>query len=602
MSKFIENPLQTRSDVQQAVRDLFDPLKPHFSKGASRVKIGFTGAHFDNGLAELEGFARPLWGLVPLALGGGTFADWELYRQGLINGTDPEHDEYWGVPNDYDQRLVEMAAIGLALWMVSDHIWTPLTPNQQANLVNWLNFINQRAVVHSNWLWFRVLVNMGLAHVGAEHNAHQVQADLDLIDTFYLGNGWYSDGDNQQRDYYIPFAMHYYGLIYAKLAGEQDPQRTTIYRQRAVEFAHEFIHWFVADGAALPFGRSLTYRFAQGGFWGALAFADVEAFDWGVIKGLVLRHLRWWFKQPIFSPDDTLSIGYRYPNLNIAEQYNSPCSPYWALKFFLPLALPEAHPLWQSDEQPLPSAPTIIYQPHPYMILCKDQENKHVIALTSGQYEPWIRHADAKYAKFAYSSVFAFSVPLGLRGLTQLCADSMLAVSDDGEYYRIRQRTFDVCYEHDALYGRWQAMNGVSIETWLIPCEASPHWHIRVHHIMTDRAIWTSEGGFAIDRTDNLAQSSVQEMDMGYAFACYPAGGSGIRDLLGHRQGEVLRLDPNSNLYAPRTVLPTLSAQYSVGDHWLVCAVLADPDGEYWANEWHKTPVLPTFIRDKIGM
>src|SRR5690606_28304342 len=123
------------------------------------------------------------------------------------------------------------------------------------------------------------------------------------------------------------FAMHYYALIYAKFASAHDAARAQRYRERATLFARQFVDWFAADGAALPFGRSLTYRFAQGGFWGALAFADVEAFDWGVIKGLALRHLRWWLRQPIFSPDGTLSIGYAYPNLNMAEQYNSPCSP-----------------------------------------------------------------------------------------------------------------------------------------------------------------------------------------------------------------------------------------------------------------------------------
>lgn len=596
---FITNPLQTRADLQQAVVDLFQPLKPYFSAGAAQVQIGFTGAHFDDTATGLEGFARPLWGLVPLTAGGGDFADWALYRQGLIHGTNPDHPEYWGIPHDYDQRLVEMAAIGMALLLIPEQIWTPLTPVQQHNLSKWLNFINQRAVVSSNWLWFRVLVNMGLAHVDADHQPTQITADLDQIDTFYLGDGWYSDGNNQQRDYYIPFAMHYYALIYAKLSEKTDPKRASIYRERATAFAQDFIHWFVADGSALPFGRSLTYRFAQASFWGALAFADVEAFDWGIIKGITLRHLRWWFKQPIFAPDGTLSIGYRYPNLNMAEQYNSPCSPYWALKFFLPLALPETHPFWQAEEKPLPQSATTYQQPHPYMILSKDRANQHTIALTSGQCEPWIRHADAKYAKFAYSSAFAFSVPLGHRSLTQLSADSMLAVSDDGEHYQVRQRTTDVKLENGALYGRWEPLRGVSVETWLIPCPTSPHWHIRAHRLVTNRPIWTSEGGFALDRTgdDPMTNAGVQTVGLGYASAQYPAGGSGIRDLLNQREGQVIRLDPNGNLYHPRTVLPTLFSEYASGKHWLVCAVLADPDRAYWAQEWEKVPDLPDFIR-----
>ncbi len=112
ISPFADNPLRTRADLQEAVRALVVPLGPRFSPGAARVRLGASGAHFDDHAAELEGFARPLWGLVPLAAGGGSFDGWERYQRGLANGSDPQHAEYWGDPRDYDQRLVEMAAIG----------------------------------------------------------------------------------------------------------------------------------------------------------------------------------------------------------------------------------------------------------------------------------------------------------------------------------------------------------------------------------------------------------------------------------------------------------------------------------------------------------
>lgn len=599
LNPLANNNLHTRADLQKAVHDLFLPLRLHFSPGAARVQLGFTGANYDNHAAELEGFARPLWGLVPLAAGGGVFSDWDLYRRGLSSGTDPDHPEYWGTPGDRDQRLVEMASIGLALALVPEQVWEPLQPETRRNLARWLGTINSVEVVDSNWLFFRVLVNMGLARVGAEYDEVAMYAALERMEQFYLADGWYSDGITAQRDYYIPFAMHYFGLIYAKLAKTQDPKRAQLFRERASEFAQDFVHWFAANGAALPFGRSLTYRFAQGCFWGALGFADVEALPWGVIKGLALRHLRWWSSQPIFAPDGTLSIGYAYPNLNVAEQYNSPGSPYWAMKFFLPLALPESHPFWQAEEIPLPELPPIHYQPHAYMILYRDRTSRHVIALTSGQYEPWIRHAGEKYAKFAYSTSFGFSVPLGRRGLTQAAIDSMLALSDDGEYYRVRERTTESEYVHGALRSLWYPLSGVEVETWLIP---GPPWHIRVHRLRTDRPLWSAEGGFALDRSgDNpIDRAGVEESGEGYAFARYPAGASGLRDLLGHREGRVLRIDPNTNLLVPRTVLPTLITQHSPGEHWLTCAVLADPHIDNWEKFWEQSPELPAFFYTEV--
>lgn len=597
---FAGNPLRSRSDLQEAVRALFAPLKPYFSPGAARVRLGATGAHYDDHAAALEGFARPLWGLVPLAAGGGDFADWDLYRRGLANGSDPQHPEYWGEPEGRNQRLVEMAAIGLALALAPDQLWRPLPAAAQANLIRWLGAINRLEIVDSNWLFFRVLVNLGLASVGAAHDEAALRAALDRLEQFYLGDGWYSDGANDQRDYYIPFAFHFYGLIYARLAGATDPERAQRFRERAALFAEQFVAWFAADGAALPFGRSLTYRFAQGGFWGALAFADVEAMPWGVIKGLALRHLRWWAAQPIFNPDGTLSIGYAYPNLNMAEQYNSPGSPYWALKFFLPLALPESHPFWQAEELPLPELPALMPQPRAYMLLCRDQGSRHVVALASGQHEPWIRHAGEKYAKFAYSTAFGFSVPSGRRGLTQAAADSMLALSDDGEFYRVRERPLESGVEHGALYGRWRPIPGVEVETWLIP--AGP-WHLRLHRLRSDKPLWSAEGGFALDRSgdDPIARAGFEQAGAAVALARYPAGASGLRDLLGQREGRVLRVDPNTNLLHPRTVLPSLLAEHAPGEHWLACAVLADPDRVAWEAAWEHPPALPAWCAQLLA-
>lgn len=590
-----DNDLQSRADLQAAVRALVAPLKFCFSPGGARVRLGVTAALYDQHAAELEAFARPLWGLAPLAAGGGDFAGWDVYQRGLASGSDPQHAEYWGAPGDRDQRLVEMAAIGMALALAPEQVWEPLDRRARDHLAAWLGRINQVGIVDSNWLFFRILVNLGLARVGATYDEAALRAALDRLDHFYLGDGWYADGLTAQRDYYIPMAFHYYSLVYARLWGDRDPARAQRFRERAARFAQDFMHWFAADGAALPFGRSLTYRLAQGAFWGALAFADVEALPWGVIKGLALRHLRWWSRQPIFGPDGVLSIGYAYPNLNMAEQYNAPGSPYYGLKFFLPLALPESHPFWQAAEAPLPELPPVQHQPHPGMILVRDRASRHVVALQSGQHEPWIRHAGEKYAKFAYSTAFGFSVPLGRRGLTQAAADSMLALSDDGETYRVRERPIEAGYEDGALRSSWRPMPGVAVETWLIP---SPPWHLRVHRLTADRPLWSAEGGFALDRTGDapIAQAGVEQAGDGVASALYPAGGSGLRDLLGGREGRVVRVDPNTNLLYPRTVLPTLIHQHPPGEHWLACAVLADPDTTAWELAWVQPPEAPRWL------
>jgi hypothetical protein len=34
---------------------------------------------------------------------------------------------------------------------------------------------------------------------------------------------------------------------------------------------------------------------------------------------VILRHLRWWQKQPIFDRDGILTLGFAYPNLAMCE-------------------------------------------------------------------------------------------------------------------------------------------------------------------------------------------------------------------------------------------------------------------------------------------
>ena len=125
----------------------------------------------------------------------------------------------------------------------------------------------------NNWKFFAVLVNLGLKNVGVSYSTDTIKHSIECFDGYYRSNGWYNDGNTRQADYYIAFAIHFYSLIYAKVMEKDDPENSRKYKERATLFARDFIYWFAADGSALAFGRSLTYRFAQCCFWSACIFA-----------------------------------------------------------------------------------------------------------------------------------------------------------------------------------------------------------------------------------------------------------------------------------------------------------------------------------------
>ncbi|WP_332302719.1 DUF2264 domain-containing protein [Rhizobium sp. GR12] len=581
------NPLRTRADCEEALRQLVAPLSAYISPGRARIRLSAGGAVFDRAAADLEGFARPLWGLAPAAAGGAAWIDWESIRRGLANGVDPAHPEYWGDVGDVDQRMVELAAIGYALRLVPELLWEPLPDRARAHLSAYLIAARAKEFSTNNWRFFRLMIDLGLETIGLSPDPEPAQIYREDIERLYLSDGWYRDGPDRRADYYIPFAIHFYGLLLA--AYGKPTEQTPRWRERARAFAPQFMAWFSQDGSAIPFGRSMTYRFAMAAFWGALAVADEEVLPWGVIKGLWLRHLRWWSGQPIADRDGILSIGYGYPNLLMSEPYNSAGSPYWALKVFAPLALPESHPFWQAEEEVCPARSGVSRQSEPGALLFSLPGD--AVALFSGQETTQaFRHTAEKYGKFAYSARYGFSIESDLTGFENAVLDSMLGLSDDGRHFRVRASNVVARIGNDFLYSLWKPWPDVEIETWLLP---RPPGHMRIHRIRTPRPLDANEGGFAVARTDNNAVELTDGADSAVIITAEDA--SAILDLGStvRRAGVCHPAPPNTNLISSRTWVPQLRAHLPAGETILRGLVVASCDPRIVATCCETAPSMP---------
>jgi len=459
------NPLSSRQDLVAALNTLLAAVDTQFPAGRSRFSLGDTSAHYATDVAQMEGLSRVLWGLFPLMAAGDSTPYSDKYIAAIKQGTDPHSAGYWGEAGPYDQRLVEMAAYGLGLALLQENLTERFSERELMNLHAWLNQITDATMPDSNWNYFAIMVQLGFKRAGLPYDQQAIDHRFAMMDAYYLGEGWYSDGPGRPKDYYISMAFHFYGLIYATLSG--DEARSEVLRQRSALFAEDFIYMSAPDGASVPFGRSLTYRFAMVAFWSAVAFSGLEVFTPGIVKGIILRHLRWWQQQPITDRDGILTLGFAYPNLAMCEDYNSPGSPYWALKTYLILALPESHPFWQADEQPLPTLTETRVIPHAQQILI---HTDHVTLLTAGQLElnNYV-NTEAKYTKFAYSSRFGFTIERGRFGLKHAACDSMLLLADGDNYFRGRRECEAVRIDENYIFSRWSPWHDVHIESWLVP-------------------------------------------------------------------------------------------------------------------------------------
>jgi hypothetical protein len=601
-----------RERWQRALLALTAPATRLAALGPDRQPA--TPSSNDPGATWLELVARPLWGLAAHAAGGGRADEqWHEIRHALTAAFGPDHPWYVGPPAG--QRLVESASIGYALALAPHELWEPLTGRQRDDLVAWLRTATEATPADNNWHYFPVLAGLGLERLGIDTDRARRRAHLDRLEQFAIADGWYNDGDRGGRDYYNPFAFHWYGLVLAALHA-LEPERTERLTGRSRRLAGQFQHWFAADGSAVPYGRSLGYRFAQGAFWGALAYADLPALPWSRLRGLTERHLDWWWRQPIATEDGMLCVGYRYPNNAIVEQYLTAGSSYWSTKFFLPLALPADHPFWTAEAEPADTAPDgVSAQPGPRAVLTRHRGD--VVLLNGQGWRDWARFGAAKYAKFAYATLAGFSVPSGDRSLAAGAFDSMLALSDDaGRRWRAREEVDSSGVDGDVVWADWSPWPDVTVRTCLAPYRDG--WHVRVHRLVTGRALATAEGAFCVPwagRSPDPAAlataapgTAAPGTTAGGAGACAASAGgvaSVILDLdcapgpgpgpdsdsgpgadpdrdpgpdsgpvpARGRTGELVAPFSGTNVLHPRTVLPMLRAGYAPGEHRLACAV-----------------------------
>jgi hypothetical protein len=598
------NALKTRDDLALALAQILEPLEGRLVRGGSGLHAGNGSALYSDQVALLEGFSRLLWGLSPLAAGGGSSPMIAPMLKGLAAGVDPESPYFWGVGGNKDQRYVEMAAFALALIIAPETFWEPLGEAGRSRLASWLGTINSVELPPNNWEFFRALVNVALRRRGMPYDEGRLEKGLQFIDALYRSDGWYLDDTNY--DFYNPFALHFYGLVYAAVAGGEDPERAARFRERSRLFAREYLPWFGSDGSIVPYGRSLSYRFAVSSFFSACAFAGEEVVSWGALKGLVLRNLRWWFAQPIFDHEGVLTVGYRYPDLIMAEQYNSPGSPYWSLKTFLVLALPPTHPFWLAEEEELPEQPAVSRNAPPDMLLCRSGrgESEQVYALAAGQSLCWIEHAAAKYSKFAYSNRFGFCVSHGSFDLPKTGCDSMLLFSEGDGYWRERRDARERSSEGGYVASTWSPWPDVEVRTYLLPFG---EWHVRVHAIRSERALESVEGGFSLPDEDGFeaARDPRACAAEGSILASFPWAWGGILDLLpapgGPRLAELHRPDPNLNIQYPRVYVPILRGRVGTGLTVIACAVCAGL-GRGAEEAWASPPRLDLDARAGIAV
>ncbi|MBC2906514.1 DUF2264 domain-containing protein [Streptomyces cupreus] len=386
----------TRAHWEAAADALLAAVEPYATADRALYHLPGDRESWSGRLSDgLEGYARTL---LPAAFRQDETA-LERYAEGLAAGV----SGVWPRIEHRSQPLVEAASIALALRLTRPLLWDRLDDDVRQRAAAWLGDALTAEPWPCNWELFPVTVGGFLGSIGYEPEASRKAIDrgLERIEQWYLGDGWYTDGDGRKFDYYNGWAMHLYPVLHAWLA--DDAELLDLYGDRLSRHLRDYAHLFAADGAPMHQGRSLTYRFATTAPLWLGALTGHTPLPPGETRRLASGALRYFLERGAVDDRDLLTLGWHGPDPAVLQNYSGPASPYWASKGFVGLLLPADHEVWTATEEPGPAERSSTAHPvAPPNWLLQSTVSDGVVRLHNHGSED-VRY-DPYYTRLAYST------------------------------------------------------------------------------------------------------------------------------------------------------------------------------------------------------
>jgi hypothetical protein len=389
----------TRAHWETAADTLLAAVEPYATEDRALYHLPGTHTSWSGRLSDgLEGYARTLL----LAAFRRDETALERYADGLAAGV----AGVWPTIEARSQPLVEAASIALALRLTRPLLWNRLDEPVRQRAAAWLADALTAEPWPCNWELFPVTVGGFLQEIGHEPDESRKAVDRGLarIEDWYVGEGWYTDGDGRKFDYYNGWAMHLYPVLHAWLA--DDPRLLDLYGGRLERHLADYARLFGADGAPMHQGRSLTYRFATTAPLWLGALTGRTPLPPGETRRLASGALKYFLGRGAVDSHGLLTLGWHGPNEAVLQGYSGPASPYWASKGFLGLLLPPDHEVWTAPEEPGPVEREDAVTPiTPANWLLQSTSSDGLVRLHNHGSED-VRY-DPYYTRLAYSTVTA---------------------------------------------------------------------------------------------------------------------------------------------------------------------------------------------------
>lgn len=530
--------MELRDSIIEYLEELLAPLQKQYENVGS---FGDVDSQHGSTISWYEMFARSTYGIIALTTVKRHNPYINIYNKSLLSLI---NSNIYSTFKACDQKAVELIPLIAMLYIHREYTWDTYTETQKKQILIYFENINNITIHTNNWQFFRIIVSTLLEKLGHKYYTQEIDQCWRIIESCYTGEGWYRDGENGPKDYYIAFGYHFYSLLYCYLFPENNICKKL--KARAKIFALDFFAFFDNEGRMIPYGRSLIYRYATLSFWSLFLLTKIdESLDHKIIN-IIQKGINWWKQQEIINNDGIINLGYCYRNETICEDYNSSGSVYWVMKFFLILLLDKNEPVWNN------SAP-----------FCK-KDNRistiangdHIITSTDlcntlypNSYigSPNTQNT-AKYMRFAYNSATGFNLSKDSTEFRFLSDDSSLVFNIAGVKH---QREKNIFYKNHGWYQEffWKCGELISIRSFIIPMDYA---YMRIHYIDTTIECECYETGYAIESIKYSIETNHRLIVKNDKYL------SGIESLFGNGSLKAIINQPNSNLYHKHTIMPTL--------------------------------------------
>jgi hypothetical protein len=194
---------------------------------------------------------------------------------------------------------------------------------------------------------------------------YRIHSAVRKIEEWYVGDGWYSDGEHFAFDYYNSYVIQPMYVQVLKVLADRKMRlrdRSADFAQKQYEMALKrmqrfgmILERFISPEGSFPvFGRSMTYRLGVFQPLSLLAWTEQlpEELPEGQVRSALTAVMKRMFSmEGNFNEKGFLQLGFAGHQPRLADWYTNNGSLYLTSEVFLPLGLPANHSFWTLPAQ-----------------------------------------------------------------------------------------------------------------------------------------------------------------------------------------------------------------------------------------------------------